>query len=157
MDKLETLFAEQAAFNASINKTRHLEDVTDDEWVQKFALALRAVQHDEIALPAFPVRPMHDAAELQRRNSLPRLFLRLPHGGAGEALSALDVSAGEDQPVPLPFFALFDGDEVRSFLLHHHHDGEFGLFGAAHSAFLRAISPAIWCTAMSICFQFAPP
>ena len=40
MDKLETLFAEQAAFNASINKTRHLEDVTDDEWVQKFALAL---------------------------------------------------------------------------------------------------------------------
>ena len=40
MDKLEALFAAQAAFNASINKTRHLEDVTDDEWVQKFALAL---------------------------------------------------------------------------------------------------------------------
>ena len=40
MDKLEALFAEQAAFNASINKTRHLEDVTDDEWVQKFAIAL---------------------------------------------------------------------------------------------------------------------
>ena len=32
MDKLEALFAAQAAFNASINKTRHLEDVTDDEW-----------------------------------------------------------------------------------------------------------------------------
>ena len=40
MDKLEALFAAQAAFNASINQTRHLEDVTDDEWVQKFALAL---------------------------------------------------------------------------------------------------------------------
>ena len=38
MDKLEALFAEQAAFNASINQTRHLEDVTDDEWVQKLSL-----------------------------------------------------------------------------------------------------------------------
>ncbi|HIS04295.1 MAG TPA: dUTP diphosphatase [Candidatus Pullichristensenella avicola] len=40
MDKLETLFAKQAAFNRSINETRHLEEVTDDEWVRKFAVAL---------------------------------------------------------------------------------------------------------------------
>ena len=39
MDKLEALFAAHAAFNASINTTRHLEDVPDDDWVPKFALS----------------------------------------------------------------------------------------------------------------------
>lgn len=40
MDKLERVFALQAAFNDAINKTRHLEDISDDEWVRKFSLAL---------------------------------------------------------------------------------------------------------------------
>jgi dimeric dUTPase (all-alpha-NTP-PPase superfamily) len=39
MDKLDRIFQMQAAFNAEIAETRGLEHVTDDEWLQKFALA----------------------------------------------------------------------------------------------------------------------
>ncbi|NLD59723.1 MAG: dUTPase [Clostridiales bacterium] len=39
MDKLERIFEMQAAFNREIAETRHLERVTDDEWLQRFAMA----------------------------------------------------------------------------------------------------------------------
>ena len=110
---------------------------------QQFALPLRAVEHDEVAFRRRAVRPVHHAAELQRGDAQPRLLFRLAHGGAGEALAALDVPAREDEPVPLPLSALFDGDEIGALFPHHHHDGEFGLLGAAHSSFLRAMSPAM--------------
>ncbi len=40
MDRLEEMFALQKSFNDSIIKTRHLEHITREEWLQKRALAL---------------------------------------------------------------------------------------------------------------------
>lgn len=40
MDKLERIFEMQASFNEEIRTTRHLEHITDDEWMHKFTLAM---------------------------------------------------------------------------------------------------------------------
>jgi dimeric dUTPase (all-alpha-NTP-PPase superfamily) len=40
MDKLETIFTMQQALNDDIVRTRHLEDITPDQWHQKLTLAL---------------------------------------------------------------------------------------------------------------------
>ena len=40
MDKLETIFAMQKALNADIERIRHLENITPDQWQQKLTLAL---------------------------------------------------------------------------------------------------------------------
>lgn len=40
MDRLEEIFALQKSFNDEVIRTRSLETITDEEWVQKYALAL---------------------------------------------------------------------------------------------------------------------
>ena len=40
MDKLDSIFAMQAALNKEIVALRHLENVTPDEWQQKLTLAM---------------------------------------------------------------------------------------------------------------------
>ena len=40
MDRLEEMFALQKAFNESVIKTRHLEHISWEEWMQKHTLAL---------------------------------------------------------------------------------------------------------------------
>lgn len=40
MDRLEEMFALQKAFNESVIKTRHLEHISREEWMQKHTLAL---------------------------------------------------------------------------------------------------------------------
>ncbi len=39
-DRLDEIFALQQAFHESLVKTRHLEDITPEEWIQKQTLAM---------------------------------------------------------------------------------------------------------------------